>query len=271
MFERAKRQFLKSQFDLNKTKKTKKEVEEMLQERRKQDEKTYLMPVLEKEKEDTKTRDEKKQHLLMVLKEELEKFVKSAEAQEDLDEAKRLLEAIVFAVSIDKKFPETIKESARALFYYFLKIEDIESAVTFLKARSGSLFKEQEYLEKREKYIEYLSQNSAPEVSQESKYILNYGEYREDILRLLELCGKRDKRSAPKGFKGVYYSEESALLVAMGAIGEFGELAYHIYYVPPFGTQDCDRETLEYWHDKGFEEFGKTPEVLDDKKQKGTE
>jgi len=131
---------------------------------------------------------------------------------------------------------------------------DIESAVTFLKARCGTLFKESELLERRQQYIEYLAQNPSPEVEQNSKYILNYGEYIEDIVKLFEVCGRLDKKSAPKGFEGIYYSEETALLMAMGALDEFGDVAQHLYYVPPFGTQDSDRETLVYYHNKGYSE-----------------
>ena len=44
--------------------------------------------------------------------------------------------------------------------------------------------------------------------------------------------------------------------MAMGALDEFGDVAKHLYYVPPFGTQDSDRETLVYYHNKGYEESG---------------
>ena len=38
----------------------------------------------------------------------------------------------------------------------------------------------------------------------------------------------------------------------MGALDEFGDVAKHLYYVPPFGTQDSDRETFVYYHNKGY-------------------
>ena len=35
-------------------------------------------------------------------------------------------------------------------------------------------------------------------------------------------------------------------------LDEFGDVARHLYYVPPFGTQDNDRETLVYYHNQGY-------------------
>jgi hypothetical protein len=150
--------------------------------------------------------------------------------------------------------PFDLKKPAQPLYDYFLSEGDIESAVTFLKARCGSLFKEDEFAERRQKYIEYLAENPTPVVEQNSKYIMGYGEYIEDIVKLFEVCGKADKKAAPKDFEGIFYSEETALLMAMGALDEFGDVAKHLYYVPPFGTQDSDRETLVYYHNKGYTE-----------------
>lgn len=253
MFKEIKEQYLKSQEDLEKTKQEKQKTKEFLEERRRIDEGIYLEPVLKQESEDKKSLAEKKKALLLELSKELEEFAKSPKTEV----ASALLEAVVFVSSIDEKLPESLKKPSKPLYDYFLGVGDIESAVTFLKARCGTLFKEAELLERRQQYIEYLAQNPSPVVEQNSKYILGYGEYIEDIVKLFEVCGKIDRKAAPKGFEGIYYSEETALLMAMGALDEFGDVAKHLYYVPPFGTQDSDRETLVYYHNKGYEEAGK--------------
>ena len=97
---------------------------------------------------------------------------------------------------------------------------------------------------------------------------MGYGEYVEDIVKLFEVCGRMDRRVAPKDFKGVYYSEKTALLMAMGALDEFGDVAKHLYYVPPFGTQDSDRETLVYYHNKGYFEEEEKEEAKSEPKEK---
>lgn len=252
MFKEIKKQYLKSQEDLDKTREDKKATKEFLEERRKKDEEEFLKPVLDKESEEKKVLESQKKALLAELAKELESFKKS----QSPEMASALLDAFVFVSSIDKKMPESLKDKSQPLYEYFLGVADIESAVTFLKARVGTLFKESELVERRQKYIEYLAENTTPVVETNSKYIMGYGEYIEDIVKLFEVCGKLDRQSAPKGFEGIYYSEETALLMAMGALDEFGDVAKHLYYVPPFGTQDSDRETLVYYHNKGYEESG---------------
>ena len=248
MFKEIKKQYLKSQEDLDKTRQDKKQTKEFLEARRKKDEEEFLKPVLDKESEEKKVLETKKKALLSELEKELETFKKS----QSPEMADAILEAFVFVSSIDKKMPESLKDKAQPLYEYFLGKADIESAVTFLKARCGTLFKEDEIAERRQKYIEYLAENPTPVVEQNSKYIMGYGEYVEDIVKLFEVCGKLDRKAAPKGFEGIYYSEETALLMAMGALDEFGDVAKHLYYVPPFGTQDNDRETLIYYHNQGY-------------------
>ncbi len=253
MFELAKKEFLTAKEALDTTKKTKAEVKAMLEERRKQDEEELLKPVLAQESQDEKQRAEKRLALLMELKKEIEDFLKSSDLCQE--KTKRIIEDFVFVSGIGEEFPAEIKESAQSLIGHFLKSEDLESVVTLLKARSGSLFKETEWAEKRQKYIDYLSADPKPEIKDSAKYILAYGEYAQDIAKLFELCGRLDRAEAPKDFVGVYYSEETALLLAMAAIGEFGKVAQHIYYVPPYGTEDNDRESLEYCHDKAYGEM----------------
>ena len=250
MFKELKEQYLKSQEDLEKTKQEKQATKEFLEERKKQDEEQFLSPILKKESEDKKAVAEIKKALLAELAKELDVFSKSQKK----DVADKILEAVVFVSSIDKIMPASLKKQAQPLYDYFLSEGDIESAVTFLKARCGTLFKEDELVERRQKYIEYLAENPTPVVEQNSKYIMGYGEYVEDIVKLFEVCGKLDKKAAPKDYEGIFYSEESALLMVMGALDEFGDVAKHLYYVPPFGTQDSDRETLVYYHNKGYKE-----------------
>ena len=253
MFKEIKKQYLKSQEDLEKTREDKKLTKEFLEERRKKDEEEFLAPVLKQESDRKKVVAEMRKTLLAELKKELDAFSKS----QSKEMADALLDAFVFVSSLDKVMPFDLKKPAQPLYDYFLSEGDIESAVTFLKARCGSLFKEDEFAERRQKYIEYLAENPTPVVEQNSKYIMGYGEYIEDIVKLFEICGRLDKKSAPKEFEGIFYSEETALLMAMGALDEFGDVAKHLYYVPPFGTQDSDRETLVYYHNKGYEEAGK--------------
>lgn len=265
MFKEIKKQYLLSVEDLDKTKQEKKAVKAMLEEKRKKDEEEFLEPVLKQESERKKVLEDKKKALLVELSKGLQAFSKSQTKQV----ADELLESFVFVSSIDGKMPQALKETSKPLYDYFLGEGDIESAVTFLKARCGTLFTEDELVERRQKYIEYLAENPEPVVEQNSKYIMGYGEYIEDIVKLFEVCGKLDKKSAPKDFEGIYYSTESALLMAMGALDEFGDVAKHLYYVPPFGTQDSDRETLVYYHNKGYIEAEKeTQKSVEDKKEK---
>ena len=254
MFKEMKKQYLKSQEDLLKTKEDKKHTKEFLEERRKKDEEEFLKPILNKESEEKKAVSEKKKTLLTELAKELEEFSKFPKKEQ----AGELLDAVVFVSSFDKVMTDSLKKPSKPLYDYFLGVGDIESAVTFLKARCGSLFKEDELAPRRQKYIEYLAENPTPVVEQNSKYILNYGEYIEDIVKLFEVCGRLDKKASPKDYEGIFYSEETALLIAMGALDEFGDVAQHLYYVPPFGTQDSDRETLVYYHTKGYTECEKT-------------
>ena len=265
MFKEIKRQYLLSVDELDKTEQEKVSIKAMLDERRKKDEEEFLSPVLRQESERKKCLSEKKKTLLEELSNELQEFSK-IQTKEGADE---LLEAFVFVSSIDGKMHQTLKDSSKPLYDYFLSVGDIDSAVTFLKARCGSLFIEDELVERRQKYIEYLSENAEPVVEQNSKYILGYGEYIEDIIKLFEVCGRIDKKSAPEDFEGIYYSAETALLMAMGALDEFGDVARHLYYVPPFGTQDSDRETLVYYHNKGYQEAeNETQKTVEDKKEK---
>ena len=250
MFKEIKEQYLKEQEDLKRIKSEKKAVKEFLEERRKKDEEMYLNEILIQAEENKKSLESKKKVLLRELSQELEEFSKMPKKEK----ASELLEALVFASSIDKKMPESLKKVSKSLYDYFLAEGDIDSAVTFLKARCGSLFKEDELVSRREEYIRYLEVNPNPEVEKNSRYIIGYGEYVEDIVRLFEVCGRLDRESAPKDFKGIYYSEKTALLLVMGALDEFGDVLQHLYYVPPFGTQDCDRETLMCHHNKGYME-----------------
>ena len=171
MFKEIKKQYLKSQEDLDKTREDKKATKEFLEERRRKDEEEFLKPILDKESEEKKVLESQKKALLAELAKELESFKKS----QSPEMSSALLDAFVFVSSIDKKMPESLKDKSQPLYEYFLGVADIESAVTFLKARVGTLFKESELVERRQKYIEYLAENTTPVVETNSKYIMGYG------------------------------------------------------------------------------------------------
>ena len=232
-------------------KSTKSKTVEMLEEMKKQNEIKYLHPIIEEEKEKNNLLKLSQKEYIKILCEEFDRFSQ----QKSADKAKQLLDEYMFVTSLDKDIAKTINDKTHCLYEYFLKQEDIESAVTFLIYRSGSVFDSEKYDSKREKYFEHMKNNPVPSYHEYSKYILNYGDYREDIIRLFELCGRLDYRTKPTKMKKVYYSDQTKMLLAMGSIGEFGSMAYHIYYCPPFGTEDCDRETLMHWHDNAYKEL----------------
>ena len=223
--------------------------EEFLEMRRKQDEQTYLEPVLKQVETEKKLMADEIQGYKEALIEVFHAFsvgVGSFSVDELLKEYRFCKKTIVDNL-------EDVDKEAQGLFEYFLKKEDVEGAAAFLKCRSGSEF-EDKYEQKRAKYLEHMSQNPIPASSLYYDSILGYGPYKEDILALFKVCGKIDGRAKPQDVKGVYCSEKTKELMARGAIGEFGNLCRHIYYDKPDGfcVADSDRDMLLWAHEQGF-------------------
>ena len=74
MFEEKKQQFIKSRETLELTLEEKKKTREILEERRKRDEETFLKPIIEKEDKEKKVLKEKKMELIEFLKQQLQIF-----------------------------------------------------------------------------------------------------------------------------------------------------------------------------------------------------
>jgi len=148
--------------------------------------------------------------------------------------------------------PDSLAKDSRVLLKHFFEKEDVESISSFMKYRCGSYFRSKDYDKKRTKYMDKLEIDPTPYYSEYAKYILGYGEYREDILKFMMLCGKLDKQSALGDEDSVYYSPISQKQIISASIGEFGNLANHVYADGEFGVFDQDREILMYWHDEGY-------------------
>ena len=248
-------QIHKQAIELDEIKQEKITTMEFLESRRIQDEDTYLKPILKK--------FEKQNQIMSVglteYKEALIEAFCAFEAGLGTLSAQDLLKEYMYCKHILKDVSKSVDKPAECLFEYFLKTEDILSASTFLKCRSGSEFTD-EFDEHLEKYLIHITQHPEPLKSSEvdcidTECITGYGEYYDDIIKLFKVCGQIDFKTKPEGYKKNYYSEQTKELIARASIGEFGKLCHHLYYDMPygFGICDSDRRTLMWAHDKGYE------------------
>lgn len=223
--------------------------EEYLETLKKENEAKFLLPILEKSQKCSKQLEDSKAEFEKMLIKELVAFEKG---KKHLPPHKLLKEYVYFQ-SLGYKTSGELDKKAQCLFEYFLSSQDVQSAVTFLKSRSRTTSKEFE--EDKKLYLSHMEEHPIPEVTSNASCILGYGEYRNDILSLFELCGKLDHDAMPKGFTGTYISPQTKDLIASACIGEFGQLARHVYYDFPHGfeTKDSDRSTIMYWHEQGFQ------------------
>ncbi|MBQ7798406.1 MAG: hypothetical protein IJ371_04715 [Clostridia bacterium] len=248
-------QMRKQAIALDEIKEQKTKTIEFLESRRKQDEDTYLKPVL-------KQFEKQKQIMSVSLAEYTEALIEALHAFSvglGTLSAQELLKEYMYCKHILKDVSKSVDEKAQCLFDYFLKIEDVLSASTFLKCRFGSEFTD-EYDEQRERYLEHMAKHPEPIKASDVDCvdvdcITGYGEYKDDIIKLLRVCGQIDFKTKPDDYEGVYYSEQTKELIASASIGEFGKLCRHVYYDMPYGIGVCDsdRRILMYAHDKGYE------------------
>ena len=150
--------------------------------------------------------------------------------------------------------PEKVVKKSQVLLEYFFEKEDVASIEKFMKYRSRSYFHQAEYDKERENYKKRVEQYPEPQFSDYARMVLGYGEYRVDIARLMKLCGKLDKQTAPREAESVYYSPMTQKIIISATIGEYGALAKHVYADGEFGVYDHDRNDLMYWHNEGFEQ-----------------
>ena len=257
-------QIRKQAIELDEIKQEKIKTMEFLESRRRQDEDTYLKPILKKF-------EKQKQIMPDGLTEYKEALIEAFHAfYSDLGTltAQDLLKEYMYCKHILKDVSKSVDKPAECLFEYFLKTEDVLSASTFLRCRSGSEFTD-EFDERLEQYLIHITQHPEPlKVSGfdciKADCITAYGEYKDDIIKLLRVCGQIDFKTKPEGYKGIYYSEQTKELMARAVIGEFGKLCHHLYYDMPygFGICDSDRRMLMAAHDKGYED-AKSVEKLD--------
>ena len=248
--DEKKLQMQKQSLALDEIKKEKSKTMEFLESRRRQDEETYLKPILNQfERQKQIVSDGVTEY-----KEALIEALHAFSIGEGSLLANDLLEEYKYCKYILKDESKSVDNKALSLFEYFLKTEDVLSAAKFLKCRSGSEFSDK-YEERRERYLEHMAKYPMPAPSTESDCILGFGEDKDDIIKLFQLCGKIDYRSKPQDYDGTYYSEQTRELVARASIGEFGKLCRHVYFDPPygFGESDSDRMLLMLAHDRGYE------------------
>ena len=228
----------------------KKETMEMLAEKRRKLEEVYLQPVLKREKEARGQLDYLQKAYVTMLCDEFDVFT-GTEGGVDA-KAKQLLEGFKSIRHYEGKELKQMLEKSQVLFDYFIAKEDIDSASDYLRYRAGSIFRQDEYDQLRTRYqLTIVGYDEAPKYSDSEKYILGYGEYIQDIVKLIEVCGVLDARCVTTD-QGIYYSQKSKDLIVSGAIGEFGQMEKHLYAGEEFGHEDKDRATLMYWHDKGY-------------------
>lgn len=229
---------------------------DFLESRRKQDEETYLKPILKQVEKQKKEMSDSLTEYKEALIEALHAFsvgLGTLSAQDLLKEythCKRVLKDELEDKSTLKEELQDIDKKAHCLFEHFLKTEDFESCVKFLKARVWSCDSKEELKKRKQEYSEYIKDFSKFEYTWKSDYIMRYSEYREDILKFMQLCGKLDARSFAD--EQMYYSEKIKDAIISGSVGEYGSLVSYLYCDDKFGHYERDRETLMYWHDKGF-------------------
>ncbi len=220
------------------------------------EDKTKIIEILQKKQDESKRKlSDRIIEYEKMLCEELDAFAKGEDTLTPLE----LLKEYMYEKSLDGDDSDIVDEKAQCLFKHFLKTEDVLSASTFLKCRSGSEFTTK-YDEQREMYLEHMAKHPQPLKSSEvdcidTDCIMGYGEYKDDIVKLFRVCGQIDFKTKPKGHKGIYYSETTKQLLARASIGEFGKVCRHVYYDMPygFGICDSDRRMLMDAHDRGYE------------------
>lgn len=255
MLKEREKELKQLQDELLKLEHDKKITQEMLEEKRKQEEKKYLHPILEREEECKSRLSLIQQSIVDDVCGEIDELASKDVSKKESSRFEGLLNDFAEVMSFKGTLLQALIEKAQVLYDYFLKTEKVDSAATFLKYRSGSAFKRKYYDKERAKYLQVVTDFTAqPQYTDASRPILSYGKYRPDILKLMQLCGALDARSAPEDSKGIYYSPKTKELIISGAIGEFGNLVQYIYCDGEFGHYESDRDTLMYWHEKGYKE-----------------
>ncbi len=221
-----------------------------------------LQPLLETVKERTINLQDAKESYIDIVYKQLEAFKKG----ETSLSPKKLLEEYSYIKNSDYKLFEGFDEKALCLFEYFLKTEDVISAATFLKSRCGNE-SDTEFDKQRERYLEHMAKYPEPIQKPKADYIMRYGIYKDDILKLLRVCGQIDYKTKPEDYDSIFYSEQTKELLARASIGEFGKLCRHIYYDMPYGFGECDsdRRILMEAHDRGFETEQEATQLIEEK------
>ena len=252
MFKERKTQLTELESVKRKLEDEKKITIDMLEERRKKDEETHLQPILQDIDEVETHITLIKQSIIKGICDDLDMFSKSPEDLEELP--KDLLERIEQIKCFDKELYQKVTKKMQCLFEHFLSREDVDSCMTLLKLRTEKeyayYFDKDRFDKSKDAYAQMVKDFPPPQYTDGSKYIMSYGEYRKDILRLMELCGRLDARVSKEG--EVYYSAKSKEAIISGAVGEFGCLVTYLYSDGEFGHWERDRETLMYWHQEGY-------------------
>ncbi len=255
MFKESKKEIKQIKDELAILEHDKKLTQEMLEEKRKQAEKKYLHPIIEREEECKSRLSLIQQSIIKGLCEELDAFAGKTSSKRSGD-ATVLLEEFEQVLQFDKSFVQDCIEKAQPLFEYFLEIEDVDSCVRFLKSRerkeSDPYFDVERFAKDKAEYIEMVKDLPKPKYTTGSEYMMSFGKYWTDIIKFIQLCGKIDARSAKADSEGIYYSPKTKEAIISASLGEYGEMVKYLYADGKFGHKEKDREVLMYWHDDGY-------------------
>ena len=217
---------------------------EILEAKRKYEEKLRLDPI--EIKIDICRKEIEELQLAMI-----KAFVEKLDSFQGCDsQAEILLEEYKEICSFQKCQPKMLSSKVDKLYKYFIEKEDIDSAETILKYRVGSLFEKSKYDKSKVEYLASLDTfMDTPEYCEETKYTYKDGEYLEDIIEIIKLCGRLDARQEPAGCTDTYYSDKSKDIILSAVVGEYGLLLYRLYASVGFGHYEQDRESLMKLHD----------------------